>query len=368
MVRFYPTFFRVVFSGMDPERAHRIGFDGIKAARATGASRILRVLCAPHPQLRTRALGLDFPSPFGLAAGFDKGATGVAALADLGFGHVEVGTITAQAQPGNPRPRLFRLVRDRAVINRMGFNNDGAGVIGPRLAAAHADLEGARSGRHVRPVIGVNIGKTKVVPLEEATADYLESTRTLAPQADYLAVNVSSPNTPGLRDLQTAQSLEPLLRAVGEEADRVAGRHVPLLVKIAPDLEDDQIREIAELAERVGLDGIIAVNTTIAREGLGLRSDPAEVAERGAGGLSGEPLRRRALEVLDLLRGIVPESMAIVSVGGVTTAQDVYERLEHGADLVQGYTAFLYEGPFWVRRINRGLRRLIARRDPRRSR
>lgn len=368
MIRIYPTFFRIAFSGMDPEKAHRVGFDGIKAAKGTGVSRALRLLCRPSRALETEVMGLRFPSPFGLAAGFDKGATGIVALSDLGFGHVEIGTVTAQPQPGNPRPRLFRLVRDRAVINRMGFNNDGAAAVGPRLAAAHADLDDRGHGG-LRPVIGVNIGKTKVVALEEATADYLESTRTLAPQADYLAVNVSSPNTPGLRSLQDAQTLAPLLRAVGEEADRVAGRHVPLLVKIAPDLPDEQIAEIAAMAHEVGLDGIIATNTTIARQDLGLTTPEEQVAACGDGGLSGAPLRERSLEVLRMLRGLVGPELALVSVGGVTTAEDVYERLENGADLVQGYTAFLYEGPFWVARINRGLARLIARRgDPRRHR
>lgn len=366
MVRFYPAFFKAAFSGMDPEKAHRIGFDGIKAFRAAYGSRVFRALTKPDPVLATSALGLRFPTPFGLAAGFDKGATGVVALADLGFGHVEVGTVTGRSQPGNPAPRLFRLVRDKAVINRMGFNNDGAAAVGPRLAAAHADLETERP-EALRPVVGVNIGKTKVVPLEEATEDYLVSTRVLAPQADYLAVNVSSPNTPGLRSLQTVETLVPLLTAVGEEADRVAGRHVPLLVKIAPDLSREEIRDIAGMARDLGLDGIIATNTTVERESLGLRTPAAEVEACGAGGLSGEPLKARSLEVLREVREAVGPDLTVVSVGGVTDAQDVYERLEAGADLVQGYTAFLYEGPFWAARINRRLARMIRRRDPRRG-
>ncbi|GGG59011.1 dihydroorotate dehydrogenase (quinone) [Kocuria dechangensis] len=353
-MRFYPTFFKAVFTRMDPERAHRAGFLGIRAVHASPLGAALRVYTRPDPGQEVRALGLRFPSPFGLAAGFDKGAEGIGALADLGFGHVEIGTVTAQAQPGNPRPRLFRLVRDRAVVNRMGFNNEGAEVVAPRLAAARRELEAARGDR-ARPVIGVNIGKTKVVPLEDAVDDYLQSARTLAPLADYLVVNVSSPNTPGLRQLQEIESLRPLLAAVGRAADEAADRHVPLLVKIAPDLSDEDVLAVADLALDLGLDGIVATNTTIAREGLGLVSARAEIEACGAGGLSGAPLRRRSVEVLRLLRERVGDRLVLVSVGGVTTAEDVQERLDAGATLVQGYTAFLYEGPFWARRINQGL-------------
>lgn len=237
----------------------------------------------------------------------------------------------------------------------MGFNNDGCGAVGPRLAAARADLEAEYRGK-TRPVIGVNIGKTKLVELDQAIDDYRLSTRTLAPQADYLVVNVSSPNTPGLRDLQAVETLKPLLQAVREEADAaVTGRRVPLTVKIAPDLADEDVVAVAEMAVELGLDGIITTNTTIAREGLGLVSSPSLIAKYGAGGLSGKPLAPRALEVLRLVKQTVGEQLAVIAVGGVTTAADVQERLDAGADLVQGYTAFLYEGPFWARRINRDL-------------
>jgi dihydroorotate dehydrogenase len=357
-MRIYPAFFRLVFSGMDPERAHHIGFRLIRLAERTGASAVLRKFCTPHPSLRRTVMGIEFPSPFGLAAGFDKQGHGIAALADLGFGHVEVGTITGQAQPGNPQPRLFRLVEDRAVINRMGFNNDGADAVGPRIAAAKPVL--AHRFGAVRPVVGINIGKTKVVELDQANADYVASTQRLAPLADYLVVNVSSPNTPGLRLLQGVESLRPLLAAVREEADRVSGRRVPLLVKIAPDLSDEDIDDVAALAVALRLDGVIATNTTIARTGLS--AEPARVEEIGAGGLSGAPLKERSLEVLRRLRPQLPAGIALVSVGGVETADDVLERLDAGADLVQGYTAFLYEGPFWAARINRGLRRAFAAR------
>ncbi|MFC4904250.1 quinone-dependent dihydroorotate dehydrogenase [Kocuria oceani] len=358
-MRFYPMFFQAVFSRMDAEKAHRVGFAGVRAARAVRLSTALRVYTRADPALEVEALGLRFPSPFGLAAGFDKGAEGIGALTDLGFGHVEIGTVTAQAQPGNPRPRLFRLVRDRAVVNRMGFNNDGAEAVAPRLARARRELEADHRGR-ARPVLGVNIGKTKVVPLEDAVDDYLQSTRTLAPLADYLVVNVSSPNTPGLRRLQDIESLRPLLSAVGAAADEAAARHVPLLVKIAPDLSEEDVLAVADLALDLGLDGIVATNTTISREGL--VADPAEVEACGAGGLSGAPLRERSLEVLRLLRERVGDRLVLVSVGGVTTAEDVQERLAAGATLVQGYTGFLYEGPFWARSINQGLARLARRR------
>jgi dihydroorotate dehydrogenase len=350
-MRFYPFFFRAAFSWMDAERAHRIGFEAIRAVHACGLGRALERFTAPGPALRTEAFGVVFPSPFGLAAGFDKEGRAIEALAELGFGHIEVGTITGQAQPGNPKPRLFRLIEDRAVVNRMGFNNDGARAVAPRIAAARAALE-ARYGAS-RPVIGVNIGKTKTVPLEDAVEDYRFSARELAPVADYLVVNVSSPNTPGLRLLQSVESLRPLLTAVREESTAAAGRRVPLLVKIAPDLSDEDVDDVAGLALDLGLDGIIATNTTIGREGLVSAAEKVQAA--GAGGLSGAPLKRRSLEVLRRLRAAVGDRLALVAVGGVETADDVRERLEAGASLVQGYTAFLYEGPFWAASINRGL-------------
>ena len=357
-MRVYPTFFRVVFAGMDPEKAHKIGFDLIKAVARTPAAPVMRRLMRPAPALAVRALGLDFPSPFGLAAGFDKGGSGITALTNLGFGHVEVGTVTGRAQPGNPKPRLFRLVEDRAVINRMGFNNDGAAAAAPRLARARAALE--RTYGRPRPVVGINIGKTKAVDLADAVDDYLISARELAPHADYLVVNVSSPNTPGLRLLQSIDSLRPLLSAVGQAADEAAGRHVPLLVKIAPDLTDEDIDDVAALALDLWLDGVIATNTTITREGL--VTDPQKVIAAGVGGLSGAPLRQRSLAVLNRLHAALGENgPVIISVGGVESAADVHQRLAAGATLVQGYTAFLYEGPFWAARINRQLARMMKK-------
>ncbi|CAN5117231.1 quinone-dependent dihydroorotate dehydrogenase [soil metagenome] len=330
----YSFLFRVFLSRLDPERAHGLAFAVIRILPG-----FVGWFTRPDAELRVTTLGREFPSPFGVAAGFDKEGTAIRGLGRLGFGHVEVGTITAIAQPGNPRPRLFRLLADRAVINRMGFNNHGA-------AAAARVIAAARS-RMVRPVIGVNIGKSRVVDVDAATADYLESARLLAPLADYLVVNVSSPNTPGLRGLQELGRLEPLLAGVKREAGST-----PVLVKIAPDLTDEQAASIATLAARM-LDGIIATNTTLSRAGL--RTDPSTVEAAGAGGLSGPPLAARSIELLRLIRSVVPAEFCVISVGGVETAADVAARLSAGATLVQGYTAFLYRGPFWAREINRGL-------------
>jgi dihydroorotate dehydrogenase len=349
----YGLLFRHALSKLDPERAHHLAFSVIEAIPALRLERLVSHFTgAPGTDLSVEALGLRFPTPFGLAAGFDKDAKGIRGFGALGFGHVEVGTITARAQPGNPRPRLFRLVADRAVINRMGFNNGGAAGASLRLARV-------RSLRHPRPVIGVNIGKSRVVEVADAIGDYLQSTRALAPMADYLVVNVSSPNTPGLRGLQEIDLLAPLLEAVKAECGAT-----PLLVKIAPDLSDEEVRKVSALVVELGLDGIIATNTTLSREGLVTAREVVEAA--GAGGLSGAPLAARSLEVLKLIRSVVPAELCVISVGGVNTAADVQERIDAGATLVQGYTAFLYRGPLWARQINRGLATLRPGRQARR--
>jgi dihydroorotate dehydrogenase len=391
----YEVVYRALLRHLPAEAAHRAGFWLIRTAGALPAVNwLLRRWLAPRdPVLRVQALGLDLPGPLGLAAGFDKDARGVAALAALGFAFIEVGTVTAQAQPGNPRPRMFRLPADRAVVNRMGFNNAGAAAAAERLRARQLQAAtrpgprarrggdgrrgGARgSGRRAldRVVVGVNIGKTKAVPADEAIADYVTSARLVAGVADYVVVNVSSPNTPGLRDLQAVSSLRPLLTAVraaldgqgrprreprGPEAANgetaAAGRRVPLLVKIAPDLADDDVDAIADLAVELGLDGIIATNTTIARPDL--VSDPALVTAAGAGGLSGVPLRPRALEVLRRLHARAGDRLVLIAAGGIETADDAWERIAAGATLVQAYTGFIYGGPRWPRRIQDGLAR-----------
>jgi dihydroorotate dehydrogenase len=341
-VKPYDVVFEQALTRFDPERIHHTAFRAIRAA-APVTSRVVRTPSAP-----VHALGLTFPHPLGLAAGFDKNAVGIDGLAALGFGHVEIGTVTGEAQPGNPQPRLFRLTADRAIVNRMGFNNDGAEVVARRLAAWRA---GGGS-----TLLGVNIGKTKVVPEDEAARDYEKSAGLLAPYADYLVVNVSSPNTPGLRDLQAVEKLEPLLAAVRRRADEVRPDHrVPLLVKIAPDLSDDDVLAVADLALASGLDGIIATNTTISR--MGLSTHRASVAHIGAGGLSGPPLTARSEAVVRALRERVGPDLTLIGVGGITTVDDARGRLDAGADLLQGYTAFVYEGPLWPRRIVRGLAR-----------
>ena len=343
----YRLLYRVVLRRVPAEAAHRAGFGLIRAAaRVPGAAWLLRRWLGPRdPVLRVRALGLDFPGPLGLAAGFDKDARGTAGLGALGFGFVEVGTVTARAQPGNDRPRMFRLTADRALVNRMGFNNEGAAAAAARLRR-----------RPRSPVVGVNIGKTKAVPDDEAAADYAASARAVAAVADYVVVNVSSPNTPGLRDLQATERLRPVLVAVREALDAAAaGRRVPLLVKIAPDLADADVDAVADLAVELGLDGIIATNTTISRDGLA--SPAAEVAAAGAGGLSGPPLRARALAVLRRLRARAGDRLVLIAAGGIETPDDAWARLQAGATLVQAYTGFIYGGPLWPRRMHAGLAR-----------
>ncbi|MFV0130877.1 quinone-dependent dihydroorotate dehydrogenase [Streptomyces sp. HMX112] len=341
----YKFFFTVVFQRMDPERAHHLAFRWIRLIARVPVLRtfVAAVLAPRHKELRTEALGLRMHGPFGLAAGFDKNALAIDGMAMLGFDHVEIGTVTGEAQPGNPRKRLFRLVPDRALINRMGFNNEGSAAVADRLRARVPAF---------RTVVGVNIGKTKVVPEAEAAADYVKSTERLASHADYLVVNVSSPNTPGLRNLQATESLRPLLTAVREAADRtVTDRRVPLLVKIAPDLADEDVDAVADLAVELGLDGIIATNTTIAREDL---TSPAALV-RETGGLSGAPLKQRSLEVLRRLYARVGDRITLVGVGGIENAEDAWQRILAGATLIQGYSAFVYEGPCYARAIHKGL-------------
>lgn len=284
-------------------------------------------------------MGLHFDGAFGLAAGFDKNAVAVRALGEIGFSHVEIGTVTAIPQSGNDAPRLFRLKKDRALINRMGFNNDGAEVIATRL-------KNLRATKQVLPVIGINIGKSRVVDVKDAVADYEVSAALLAPYADYIAVNVSSPNTPGLRSLQDVDSLRPILEVVIAKS---LGK--PVLVKIAPDLSDEAVIEVANLAKELNLAGVIGTNTTISRDKL--VTPMPEITAMGAGGLSGPPLNVRSVEVLRVLRKNLRADQVIISVGGVETHEQLRERLNAGANLVQGYTGFVYYGPLWARSVNK---------------
>ena len=340
----YKALIRPLLYLLPAEAAHHLAFGALRLLAAIPGMLALmrRVFHQAGDSSRVRALGLDFPNPIGLAAGFDKDAVGYEALGAMGFGFVEVGTLTGQAQPGNPKPRLFRLPKDRALVNRLGFNNRGSADAVARLQRPH------------RTIVGVNIGKTKLISEEQAVGDYVASAKRVGPYADYVVVNVSSPNTPGLRNLQAAEKLRPLLAAVNEALSEVSpGRPVPLLVKIAPDLADEDVDAVADLARELGLDGIIATNTTIARDGLASSAD--DVERCGAGGLSGPPLQERSMDVLQRLRAKVGDEMVLISVGGIETPEQARERLEAGATLVQVYTAFVYEGPWLPSRLAKGV-------------
>lgn len=334
----YRLLFTHVLRRLDPELAHHLAFGLIRLVGAVPPLRaaVRRRTAVTAPPVRV--MGVDTPGRLGLAAGFDKDARGVVGLAMLGFAFVEVGTVTAHPQPGNPAPRLWRVLDQHALRNRMGFNNEGAEAVATRLRR----LRATRAGRDL--VIGVNLGKSKVTPVAEAPADYATSARLLAPFADYLVVNVSSPNTPGLRSLQDVELLRPVLTAVRAAADGAVprGQHVPLLVKIAPDLADEDVDAVADLVTELGLDGVVAVNTTIAH-GL------------GEGGLSGPPLLDRGVAVVGRLRARLGPDATVIGVGGLTTADDARRYLAAGADLVQGYTGLIYEGPFWAAQVNRRL-------------
>lgn len=342
----YRFFARPILYLLPAETAHHLVIFLLRLVQAIpGGQAFLTLLFSSRLAQSVNALGLSFPSAVGLAAGFDKDARVFPALFALGFGSVEVGTITAEPQAGNPKPRLFRLVRDRALINRMGFNNQGAAAAAARLA---------RTKKQPGSILGINIGKTKLTPPEHAVLDYAKSARLLGPYADYLVVNVSSPNTPGLRDLQAVETLRPILLQVRATLDEVVtDRRVPLLVKIAPDLNDDDVIAITRLAGDIALDGIIATNTTISREAL--LTAEAEVQAIGNGGLSGAPLKSRSLDVLRLIRKTAGPKLTLIAAGGIESADDADERLAAGAQLVQVYTAFVYEGPSLAGRLVRSL-------------
>lgn len=341
---------RPLFFSMDAERAHTLVASMLSLAHRSRALRSA-LIGEPVERLPVSVLGHTFSSPVMMAAGFDKHASMYNALYGLGFGAVEVGTLTAHAQPGNDRPRLFRLVKDRALINRMGFNNHGA-------AAGRRAIDSVEKARGL--VLGVNIGKSKVTPVEQAADDYAASARQLGAVADYLVVNVSSPNTPGLRSLQAVEQLGPIVRAVRGALAEV-GASPPLLVKIAPDLADEDVDAVADFALGEGLDGLVATNTTIARDGLGLVSDASLVQQMGAGGLSGPPVRSRALAVLKRLRARLGDKLVLIAAGGIENADQAWESVRAGASLVQVYTAFVYKGPGLARELTAGLRERMQR-------
>lgn len=353
----YRDLIRPALFRKQPEGAHDFTMAVLATASAVpGLCRTVRGRLATHdPRLALVRWGRSFAGPVGLGAGLDKEAVGIEALAALGFSHLEVGTVTGRAQPGNPRPRLFRLPRDQALINRMGFNNHGAAAMAARLAAVYDPVGGRR-----RPPcpLGINLGKSKVVPLEEAAEDYAVSVRALARFADYLVVNVSSPNTPGLRDLQGEAQLRPLLAAVRAALD-AAAPGTPLLLKIAPDLADAGIDAAVDVALETRCDGLIATNTTIARQGL--RTDAERVAAMGAGGLSGAPLQARADAVLARVARRISGRVPVVGVGGVDSAEAAWRKIGLGASLVQVYSALIYHGPLLIHRIHAGLARRLDR-------
>ena len=312
-------------------------------------SLLQKSMLVADPRLVVNQFGLSFANPVGLAAGFDKDAQWFHELAKLGFSHVEIGTITGQPQPGNPRPRLFRLKRDSALINRMGFNNRGSQFAAANLARSESIARDA--------ILGINIGKTKVVGLDQASEDYLLSFERLFPFADYFTVNVSSPNTPGLRELQGREHLVGLLQRLQQTNQRLSIEQQsgpkPVLLKIAPDLNDHQLQDIAEIARQVKLAGIIATNTTISR--VGLNTSPQKIEQIGAGGLSGAPLTERSRTLVARLFELTEGQTTIVGVGGIMHGEDAWQMILSGASLVQLYTGFVYGGPSIVKNINRHL-------------
>ena len=350
----YRSIVRPILFRLPAESVHEFALRSLSLALGTTTTRrfVARRLQS-EPFGKLRRFGLEFRNPIGLAAGFDKNGTAAPALAALGFGFIEVGSVTSERQPGNPRPRLFRLPRDRALINRAGFNNCGAAQLAENVRKHRPDC-----------IAGVNIGKSRSVAIEDAIADYLTSFDAVYDVADYIAVNVSSPNTPNLRELQRPDMLADLLKNLQQRNDELARRGSlerpkPLLIKIAPDLTEAEIESIVEVATSQNIAGIIATNTTIRRDGL--QTSPAEVAACGAGGLSGAPLRGRANEVIALIHRLTHGQLPIIGVGGVFTAADAGEKICAGASLIQLYTGFIYEGPSVARRINRGLAEILER-------
>lgn len=334
-------FIRPALFALDAENAHELGMKGLRS----GVSRLFAGKAPKFDLGPIQRFGLPFSNPLGMAAGFDKNGVAVNQLADLGFGFVEVGTVTLKAQPGNPKPRMFRLPKDKALVNRLGFNNDGAEAVADRLRKLDRKC-----------VVGVNIGKNKDVANEEAVENYLATLEIVHPVADYVAVNISSPNTPNLRELQRSDSLEMLVNAL-QARNREWGEK-PLLVKIAPDLSDQEIEAAVDICLRHEVAGIIATNTTISRTGL----ETTDVERIGAGGLSGRPLAKRSTEVISTIYKYSNGNLPIIGVGGIFDANDAFEKIAAGASLLQAYTGFIYGGPGFAHRINSGLSRLLKER------
>jgi len=336
----YRSLVRPILFRLPPETAHELALHSLSLIPT-------RLIAKRASSLPITRFGLSFPNPVGLAAGFDKNGVALQPLAALGFGFIEAGTVTYHPQPGNPRPRLFRLREDQALINRAGFNNEGAHAFVRRIKKERPDC-----------VLGVSIGKSKITPLGEATEDYLASFELVHKVADYVAVNVSSPNTPQLRELQQSQQLSSLLSAL-QARRRELQRQVPLLVKLSPDLERRELETIVEVVELLLVDGIIATNTTVSRDNL--ITDAKRVAACGEGGLSGKPLKRRSTRMIAELYELTQGRIPLIGVGGIFNAEDAWEKICAGASLVQLYTGFIYQGPNIANEINEGLARILAR-------
>lgn len=341
-LRMYP-FIKWFLFRFDPEKVHYFTFKLLRFWLAVPFVKPLwkKRFCLNDPSLKTEIAGITFPNPVGLAAGFDKNAIAINHLAACGFGFIEIGTVTPLPQEGNPKPRLFRLVEDEAVINRMGFNNDGMEIIAERLKNIHPEC-----------IIGGNIGKNKVTPNEEATSDYLKAYSVLEPYVDYFVVNVSSPNTPNLRELQDKKPLTDLLQTLMDRREEVQSAK-PIFLKIAPDVTDGQLDDIVEIVQQTGIAGVIATNTTVDRSGL--KTPATRVEEIGAGGVSGRPVTQRSTEVIRYLAAKSGGSFPIIGVGGIHSAEEALEKLAAGASLVQIYTGFIYEGPGLVKKINKAI-------------
>ncbi|MFT5616798.1 MAG: dihydroorotate dehydrogenase [Arenicella sp.] len=347
-LKMYKNFIRPLLFSFSPEKIHHFTIDSLKLGFKVPFSRNISksYFQESSPLLEREVFGLKFPNPVGLAAGFDKDAKMIDEMENFGFGFVEIGTVTPKPQVGNPQPRLFRLPKDKGLINRMGFNNEGVDKAVERL-----------KNRNSKIIVGGNIGKNKATPNEEAISDYEICFNKLFDYVDYFVVNVSSPNTPNLRDLQDKEPLTKLLQHL-QNLNQAKSNPKPLLLKIAPDLTDSQLDDIIEIAETTQLSGVIATNTTIDRGNLTTSSQ--EIGEIGNGGLSGKPLAKRATEVIKYLHEKSDGKLTIIGVGGIHSAQDAQEKIEAGASLVQLYTGFVYEGPWLVKAINQRLKNYFA--------
>ncbi|MFD2513628.1 quinone-dependent dihydroorotate dehydrogenase [Pontibacter locisalis] len=339
----YKSLLRPLLFQLDPEKVHYLTADAVKVANKLPFVKNFsqNMFQVQDPRLERELFGLKFPNPVGLAAGFDKDAKLIDEFANFGFGFIEIGTLTPKPQEGNEKPRLFRLPQDQAIINRMGFNNEGVDAAVRRLEKRKSNI-----------IVGGNIGKNKITPNEEAVNDYMYSFKALFDVVDYFVVNVSSPNTPDLRALQDKEPLKNLLLTLQEENNRHS-KPKPLLLKIAPDLNLNQLNDIIEIATEAKLSGIIATNTTVSRAGLYTSS--RQIEAMGAGGLSGKPLKEHSTQIVRHLRTFLPQEIRVIGVGGIMTADDAVEKLQAGADLIQLYTGFIYEGPSLVGRINKKL-------------